>query len=390
MSLVLDSRVDNVVNQNPFLIPTLSEPTEALTREVPIPRPLSEAEIVPVNAVLSKGPHRALIYFFVHSVRCLGHVPWLVLAMKRDPRRTLAAIMMYYGLRRTSAWNTAVHRLIRFGSSNRPRFIKARRVPYDKTKQYVVTVHPHGVLLCPWFTWLGREETPSLTDPSNHGFSSGIQVLDGLPTTLCFAPAVQYYALHGEMYRDKVTDAQGATMRRILQKSKGNAVKGSVCVCPGGFSEATYTGYSDNHEIAYIKGRLGFMKVAIEANIDIIPTYSFGASDMYWGSDWKVHERAKLSQKIGLPLAAWSGKYGTNVPYFEDTVTVCFDPFPSSKYSLDEVELAHEDYCQYLKSCFDAYKGCCEASKNKELVFVGKDHPPPPPIRSSSLIRSAL
>mmetsp|Transcript_26514 Transcript_26514/g.49990 ORF Transcript_26514/g.49990 Transcript_26514/m.49990 type:complete len:392 (-) Transcript_26514:180-1355(-) len=391
MAAVADNLVDNATEETSLAIPPVTETHVVLpSRECPVPRPLSEAEIVPITPTQSKGPHRLLAYYLIHSARCLGHVPWLALAMKRKPKQVLAALLVYYGFRRTDSWNTAVHRLIRFGSSNRPRFIKARRVPYDRNKQYVVSVHPHGVLLCSWFNWLGREETPSLTDSSDRGFSSGIKALDGLVTNLCFAPAVQHYMLHGEMYRDKVTDAQGATMRRILQRTKDSAVKESVCVCPGGFSEAAYTGYSDKYDISYIKSRYGVMKVAIEAGIDIIPTYSFGASDMYWGWDWKRHERAKLSQKVGLPMVVWSGKCGTNVPYFEDTATVCFDPFPSSAYSLDEVELAHEHYCEYLKRCFDAYKGCCEASKNKELVFVGKDDPPPAHVQSSRAIRSAL
>lgn len=391
MSAIVDNLFENAEMGTSLAIPPVTEDDVVTpSRIIPIPRPPSEAEVLPICTVQSRGPHRLLAYCLVHSVRCLGHIPWLALAMKKKPKQIIAALLMYYGFRRTDSWNSAVHRLIRLGSSNRPRFIRARRVPYDTNKQYVVSVHPHGVLLCGWFNWLGREETPSFKDPADRGFSSGIKALDGLVTNLCFAPAVQHYALHGEMYRDKVTDAQGATMRRILQRTKNSPVKESVCVCPGGFSEAAYTGYSEKHEISYIKGRYGVMKVAIEAGIDIIPTYSFGVSDMYWGWDWKRHERARLSQKVGLPMVVWSGKYGTNVPHFEDTVTVSFDPFPSSTYSLDEVELAHEHYCEYLKRCFDAYKGCCATSKNKELVFIGKDDPPPAHVQASRAIRSAL
>merc|ERR1719203_5323 len=87
---------------------------------------------------------------------------------------------------------------------------------------------------------------------------------------------------------------------------------------PGGFSEAVYVDYSDRQEVSYIKGRLGFIKLAIEAGIDIIPTYSFGAQDMYKAWAWNRAGRAKKAQDLGLPMVAWWGRFGTNMPYFED------------------------------------------------------------------------
>jgi len=236
--------------------------------------------------------------------------------------------------------------------------------------------HPHGIMACGWFNWLGRHELPSQTDPEDKGFSSGFRALDGIRTKLCFAPAVQHYQLHGEMYRDMVTDAAGKTLRKIFRDTKGQPKPTTVGLCPGGFSEAVYTGYSDKYDVAFLKGRFGFIKIAIEAGVDIIVAYSFGVADMYKSLDWNRQARAEKSQATGLPMVLWSGKYGTNVPHFEDTVTVTFDPFPTSQYTLDQVEQAHEDYCQYLKVCFDTYKGCCEKSKNKELLFAGRGSPP--------------
>lgn len=361
------------------MLPVAAE-KETRLREIPIPRPLSETPFETVHPVQAKGPHRLLVYYLVHSIRCLGHMPLLGYSLAKKPKQTLLGLMLYYSLRRTNSWNTAVHRLIRFGTSNRPRFIKAQKVPFDTKKQYVISHHPHGVLLCPWFSYLGREETPSPTDPNEHGFSTRMKCMDGLVVNLCFAPAVQFYVLHGEMYRDKVSDVSSSTLRRILRDTRGKPdTPGgeSICVCPGGFSEAVYTGFSDTVEVAYIKGRYGIMKCAIEEGIDIIPTYSFGASDMYWGWDYNRHERAKTAQKLGLPTMVWAGKYGTNMPLMEDTVTVSFEPFPASQYSLDELELAHEDYCKYLTVCFNSHKGCCESTKNKEFLIIGKDDPPP-------------
>uniref|UniRef100_A0A7S4QVL5 Acyltransferase n=1 Tax=Alexandrium monilatum TaxID=311494 RepID=A0A7S4QVL5_9DINO len=352
---------------------------------LPVPRPLAEAEeIVPTAPpVRNKMAHQIACYV-VHNMRCYGHVPGLVLLLRRFPRSVGQALVLYWLLRRTDAWNSAVHHAIQFGSSRRPRFLRARREPYDPNKQYVVAHHPHGILLCSWFNWLGREEGPSPTDPSDCGFSTRVKALDGLPVNLCFAPAVQFMALHGEMYRDKVTDASASTLRSILRRTRDGPVKESVAICPGGFSEAVYTGFSDKHEVAFLEGRKGFLKIAIEEGVDIITTYTFGAADMYKTSDWLRHERAVWSQKTGVPLVMWSGRYGTNLPHFEDTVTVCFDPFPASQYSPEDLALAHEDYCRHLKTCFDAYKGCCATSRSKELVIIGKSTRPPKDVAQPS------
>eukprot|EP00811_Abedinium_folium_P000048 NODE_10043_length_1380_cov_11.401437.p1 GENE.NODE_10043_length_1380_cov_11.401437~~NODE_10043_length_1380_cov_11.401437.p1 ORF type:complete len:409 (+),score=72.20 NODE_10043_length_1380_cov_11.401437:70-1227(+) len=364
------------------------------TRLLPVPRPFEEAEEVEFTAPDVTGglPH-LLARFLVHSMRTYGHVPWWFVLLRFRPRAAVLLLLLYTTvLRRSRYWQNAVHKFLQYGSSRKPRFIKARRVPYDTSRQYLMSHHPHGLLLCPWFNWLSREEAPSRSDAADQGFSTRFHVMDDLVMTLCFAPAVQYMFLHSEIYRDKVTDATVKSVRGILQRSRNapvkesvntcscNApVKESVMLCPGGFSEATYLDYSDKLEVAYLLGRKGFLKIAITEGIDVIPTYSFGASSMYRSIGWMRERRSKLAQKSGLPLVFWWGRFGTNLPFHEDTVTVSFDPFPASQYTLTELDAAHADYCAYLKICFDAYKGCCAASKNQELVFRGKGHPPPPP-----------
>eukprot|EP00928_Gymnodinium_smaydae_P022270 TRINITY_DN1875_c0_g2_i2.p1 TRINITY_DN1875_c0_g2~~TRINITY_DN1875_c0_g2_i2.p1 ORF type:complete len:403 (+),score=32.38 TRINITY_DN1875_c0_g2_i2:42-1211(+) len=342
-----------------------------------VPRPLSEAEVIESTAptIQNQAAHR-LACFIVHSMRCYGHVPGLMVLFRYKPKLVMKAVALYAALRQTDVFNTAVHWAIQYGSSRQPRFIKARREPYDTNKQYLISHHPHGLLICSWFNWLGREEVPSATNPFDNGFSSGLKALDGLLVNLCVAPAVQYMTLHGEMYRDKVTDAQAKTVKGILRRTRNSQVKESVCICPGGFSEAVYTGYSDKYEVAYLDGRAGFLRIAIEEGVDVIPTYTFGAADMYKSVDWRRHQRAMLSQRTNLPFMLWYGKYGTNMPYFEDTVTVAFDPFPTSQYKLEDLSRAHADYCEYLRTCFDAYKGCCSASRDKEFMIIGNKNPP--------------
>jgi len=176
-----------------------------------------------------------------------------------------------------------------------------------------------------------------------------------------------------------LSDASRATIVRILRKTTF-----SPALIPGGFAEAVYTNAQPDLEFSYIKERSGFIKLAIEEKVDIIVTYSFGLNDMYHTLNWRRHERAKLAQTTSLPLLWWWGAAGPvfgspicgNVPLTESVVVCTFDPFPTSQYTLDQVEQAHTDYMAYLKECFDSRKA--EAGYgHKELYFIGKNTRPP-------------
>lgn len=345
-----------------------------MPKAYPIPRPPTEADKVATSMpeVRDNLLHK-LAHWVVHSGRVQSYLGPLLLMLFLRPYETVRAVFVYYALRRAQLWNRLVHRFIQFGCSRKPRFIKAQRVPYDPHKQYIISSHPHGILACSLYNMVGMD-CPSST---NEGFGKRFHVMDDLNVTLCATDAIQFFPFHGEIYYGRVSDVTMKTMRRIILETKNDPKPMSPLLLPGGFSEACYAGYSDDYDVSFIKGRTGFIKLAIEQGLDIIPTYSFGVTSMYKVSNWRLFQRATLAQKIGLPLVMWRGKYGTNVPFYENTVNVSFDPFPSSSYSLDEADLALEDYCKYLKVCFDAYKGCCEKSKHKELIFAGRHDPIP-------------
>ena len=233
---------------------------------------------------------------------------------------------------------------------------------------------------------------------------------------MCVAPAVQWYPLYGELFEDRVTDASRQTIERILKTTRM-----TPCLIPGGFSEATYTNADPEVEYSYIADRLGFIRIAIQQGVDIIPACkpasvpgycscthlshehatpyatafypcsmprpppgggfrsdTFGLNDMYATLDWRRHQRAVKAQASGLPTVLWSGCVPlSNVPFTEELHVVTFDPFPTSQYTQDQVAQAHTDYLDYLKRCFDSRKAECGAA-HKRLEFIGKSKPPMP------------
>lgn len=299
-------------------------------------------------------------------------MPWIpvaAVAVAKRPVMTALVLATYWGiLNPLLPWKNLVHKFAAWGSSNRPRLLNCmRQKQYDPTKQYIVACHPHGFLCENIANIFMRDcmefKTKGIAPP-----------FPGLgPVSTCFAPAVGWYPLYGELGANHITDASGATMRRVLQQGE------SALVCPGGFSEACYTGASKDYDYAYLAGRAGFLKLAIERGIDIAPVYGFGVSSAYSGLEMfesSRHARSVVAQDYGIPGVVPVGKFGTAVPLNENYVSVLLDPFPTSKYTVDQVEQCSEDYQAYLSRCFDAYKACVPSEANKELLFVGKhvDH----------------
>eukprot|EP00397_Hematodinium_sp_SG-2012_P036739 GEMP01039699.1.p1 GENE.GEMP01039699.1~~GEMP01039699.1.p1 ORF type:complete len:303 (+),score=26.80 GEMP01039699.1:136-1044(+) len=213
----------------------------------------------------------------VHSWRTLGYIPWLALALKKYPRPLILALLSYYSLRFMAKWwNDEVHRFLRYASSPLPRLIRANSKPYDKNKQYIFSSHPHGILACSWFNLMSRY---LYDEKKGSHFPQGCTLLDDVQTYLCFAPVVQFLPLHGEIYQEMGTGVTSDRVRHILSKTKA-----SVALIPGGFSELVYTNYRKDQEVAFLLGRYGFIKLAIEQGVDIIPIYTFGVNQVPGGS----------------------------------------------------------------------------------------------------------
>ncbi|KAL1511119.1 hypothetical protein AB1Y20_005939 [Prymnesium parvum] len=321
-------------------------------------------------------PHLLPLYALVHSARVLGYAPLAAYSLLRWPRKAISAAAAYYALRFASPrWRAAVRRTIARGSSQRPRLLRAQSRPYERGRQYLIASHPHGILNYGWWNVFAR---------CGEGLSS---CFDGVEPVMCMAPAVRWYPLYGELLEDRGTDPSASTIRRILRDTTF-----SPALIPGGFSEACYTNASPVVEYAYIADRTGFLRLAIEAGVDIIVTYTYGLNDMYRTLEWRRHWRAVKAQEWGLPLVYWWGPLGKicgNVPYTEDVTVATFDPFPASKYTLDQLPQAHADYMRYLKQCFDSRKGEC-GYLHKRLEFIGKTKPPERTQVSSMPVRSKL
>jgi len=299
----------------------------------------------------------------LHWVRLFGWGPPILYLLYRHPLRGFIGVFIYYTfLSRFGPWVRLVQWFV--GQGLDPRFHLHLQQPLDTNKRYLVCVHPHGVYVDGGLYSIVFDK---------EGFE---KKLPGIKYIGAGADQVSYLPLFRELLGGGSSDRSqliGVSKKELLQAFERDP-NVSIGMCPGGFAEAVFTDADNRVEYSYLKGRKGFIKIAIEAQVDIVPIYQFNVNKLYHTPRILRGLRARLAQRLALPMVIWWGWWGTNQPLDAHTQvhTVVGKPFPASQYSLEELDKAHVDYCQKLKALYDEYKHQFGMG-DKPLVFIGKD-----------------
>jgi 2-acylglycerol O-acyltransferase 2 len=212
-------------------------------------------------------------------------------------------------------------------------------IKLDKTKQYIIGMHPHGFL--PIGTIVNMSTTVSQVD----------RILNGVhPFSLAAS-----FCFYIPGYRDiilaaGVLDAARYNARRVLDQG------GSLQLVPGGATEALYA--QPGVHIVYLKSRKGFVKLAMETGASLVPVYSFGEVECYRQLSSAMPSVKKFQKKfqaifgLSLPLV-------TNIiPRRAHIVTAFGTPIPVPKMDNPtdaQVQDMLDLYCKGLQAVFNMY-----------------------------------
>lgn len=157
-------------------------------------------------------------------------------------------------------------------------------------------------------------------------------------------------------------DASADCIRRTLRAGPGE----SVVLVVGGAQESVLARPHTND--LTLRGRRGFVRIALEEGAPLVPVYAFGENDVYRvpriarSERWKRVERAfRRATSFAFPLFVGRGwfNYGLGpLPHRRPIAVVVGEPLlvPKIPQPTDEdVRVWHEKYVEALTQLFDKY-----------------------------------
>uniref|UniRef100_A0ACD5V1J9 Uncharacterized protein n=1 Tax=Avena sativa TaxID=4498 RepID=A0ACD5V1J9_AVESA len=133
----------------------------------------------------------------------------------------------------------------------------------------------------------------------------------------------------------------------------------SCAVVPGGLREMVHMDHDHDSEVAFIKSRKGFIKIALQTGCPLVPVFCFGQGYLY---NWRRPESIslmKIARAIKSPSIVFWGKFGTHIPFGSPMHVFVGRPLEVKKNdqpTMDEINEVHERFIIALQDLFNKHK----------------------------------
>lgn len=223
----------------------------------------------------------------------------------------------------------------------------------DPKRNYLFCFHPHGVMSAGAFVNFSTEAT---------GFS---KKFPGLTPYLLVLRGQFQFPLHREYFMlSGVADCTKQSIEFLLKK---NGVGNAPVLVVGGAPEAL-----EAHPGRYtlnLKNRKGFIKIAMQCGVPMVPVFSFGENDYFQQTPNPPGSRLRwlqdmLTKHLGFSPPVFHGRGVFNytfglIPFRRPVTTVVGAPIEvphCDSPSTTEINKLHDLYIQKLKELFDENK----------------------------------
>jgi len=226
-----------------------------------------------------------------------------------------------------------------------------RKQELDWHKQYIFALHPHGMM--PWVI---------------HPIGKGKQWHE-------LFPGIFVRALAASILFKIPICREGLLWMGVVDASRfnaSNALKSgsSLSLIVGGSAELLEC--QPNTDILILKRRKGFVRLALENGVDIVPVYGYGVTDLYIQMPWFKKMRQKILSLTQIAFTFGIGRQYCNMFPLKRPISVLVGrPIPVNKInnpSQEEIDRLHETYMKELRKLFEEYNN--KTGENRKLIIL--------------------
>jgi len=306
-------------------------------------------------------------------------LPAILYALARKPGYRLAAGSALLGLGVLAAWPMHLERPYRSGGSafselfqrwlfdRLLRYFSFKAVfeePLQKDRRYLLAVMPHGVI--PF---------------ANTLLSITLQRQGFIPNSIGADILFQIPVLRQLVRFGGLIPATPQSIKRALAWPYPNNI---TFIVPGGIAEIFLM--RPDLEQVFIKSRKGFIRLALQAGVDIVPVYGLGHTQLFTMLDKSsglggFMMRMSRRLKVSLPLSY--GRLGMPlIPYAKPVAALVGKPIridaPDPNPSAEKIDELHARFVQELLRIFEKHKAIVPGYENKQLYLEDEEVPPLP------------
>jgi len=223
----------------------------------------------------------------------------------------------------------------------------------DPKGQYIFASHPHGPISVHHGMYLTNGARFHEVSPGSRRRDVGANVVFKIP-----------------LYREwalwtGLVSADPDVCKSVLSQGR------SLVVLVGGMDEQLISEYGEHH--VFLRQRKGFVKLALQFGIPLVPMYCFGETDLFKTSRWAFGIRKFLLKKFRLAFPLARGLWWCPIIPFKKQLVCCVStpiPVPRVEHPTQtEIDSKHEEYVLALQTLFDKNKARLGFG-TKELVIT--------------------